>query len=304
MKNDDDKCLLWCVLRAINPAKKNNDRIDGTLKSKMETLNTTGIKYPVSLADIKKFEYLNSNISISILGYNEKDKVYPLRVSDYIDREHNIVLMLICDGERKHYCLVNNLSRLLGLQTSSHGKNRSFCLSCWNSFNCDNSLKKHREYCGKNECVKIEMPVKRTMLFFNNHYKSERVPFMIYADTESLIKSIQTCEPCPQSSYTKKYRKHEPISFSYYIKCFDDNVFEPVLRSYTGKDAMQKFVEWLEEDVKIIANIPEVDMIFGKEEERFNKETKCWICKKEFNDDKVRDHCHFTGRYRGAAHNS
>ena len=124
MKNDDDKCLLWCVLRAINRVKKNNDRIDGTLKSKMETLNTTAIKYPVSLADIKKFEYLNSNISISILGYNEKDKVYPLRVSDYIDREHDIVLMLICDGERKHYCLVNNLSRLLGLQTSSHGKKR------------------------------------------------------------------------------------------------------------------------------------------------------------------------------------
>ena len=41
---------------------------------------------------------------------------------------------------------------------------------------------------------------------------------------------------------------------------------------------MQKFVEWLEEDIKIIANIPDVDMIFGKEvAERFNKETKCWI---------------------------
>ena len=49
-------------------------------------------------------------------------------------------------------------------------------------------------------------------------------------------------------------------------------------------------------------------MIFGKEEEeRFNRENKCWIFKGEFNDDKtikVRDHCHFTGRYRGAAHNS
>ena len=46
-------------------------------------------------------------------------------------------------------------------------------------------------------------------------------------------------------------------------------------------------------------------MIFRKEEEeRFNKETKCWICKEKFNDKdiKVRDHCHFTGRYRGAAH--
>ena len=47
-------------------------------------------------------------------------------------------------------------------------------------------------------------------------------------------------------------------------------------------------------------------IIFGKEEkERFDKETKCWMCKGEFNDDKnykVKDHCHFTGRYRGAAH--
>ena len=67
---------------------------------------------------------------------------------------------------------------------------------------------------------------------------------------------------------------------------------------------MQKFVEWLENDDKEIAIIPDVDMIFGKKEaERYNKETKCWICKGELNNDKVRDHCHFTGRYRGAAHN-
>ena len=50
-------------------------------------------------------------------------------------------------------------------------------------------------------------------------------------------------------------------------------------------------------------------MIFGeKEKERFDKEAKCWICNKEFDDDvesyEVRDYCHFTGRYRGAAHNS
>ena len=43
-----------------------------------------------------------------------------------------------------------------------------------------------------------------------------------------------------------------------------------------------------------------------KERKHYNKQTKCWICEGEFNDDKdvkVRDHCHFTGRYRGAAHN-
>ena len=38
------------------------------------------------------------------------------------------------------------------------------------------------------------------------------------------------------------------------------------------------------------------------------KTTKCWICNGEFSDKdddykKVRDHCHFTGKFRGAAHN-
>ena len=64
----------------------------------------------------------------------------------------------------------------------------------------------------------------------------------------------------------------------------------------------------LEKDIREITNIPEKEMIFGEEEsEQFNKATKCWICNKELVSDgvkidKVRDHFHFTGRFRGAAH--
>ena len=38
----------------------------------------------------------------------------------------------------------------------------------------------------------------------------------------------------------------------------------------------------------------------------YEKATKCWICEQEItkNIPKVRDHCHFTGEYRGAAHKS
>ena len=159
------------------------------------------------------------------------------------------------------------------------------------------------------------MPEKGTILWFKHHERSEKLPFIIYADTEALIKEMHNCDPNPQNSYTKKYQKHKPISFSYYIKSFDDNVYESKLRKYIGEDAMEKFVEWIEEDVKEIANIPDVEMIFGPDElNQFNSATKCWKCNEEFDDtvdekgyrknEKVKDHCHYTGRFRGAAHNS
>ena len=183
-------------------------------------------------------------------------------------------------------------------------------MRCLNPFWCEQSLNKHREYCGKHEAVKINMPEEGTMLKFKNYYRREKVPFVIYADFESCIKSIHTCDQNPESSYTKQYQKHEPISFYYYIKCFDNKIYLPIKeRSYTGQNAEQVFLKYLE-DIKMIANIPKRFIIFkDKEREQFNEETRCWICKGEFDDKdknkkKVQDHCHFTGRYRGAAHNS
>ena len=41
----------------------------------------------------------------------------------------------------------------------------------------------------------------------------------------------------------------------------------------------------------------------NEDEEIHNNSQICWICKQELNMDKVRDHCHVTGRFRGAAHN-
>ena len=42
-----------------------------------------------------------------------------------------------------------------------------------------------------------------------------------------------------------------------------------------------------------------------KEKESHENQQICHICEKEFStDNKVRDHCHYTGKYRGAAHNN
>ena len=53
------------------------------------------------------------------------------------------------------------------------------------------------------------------------------------------------------------------------------------------------------------------DTLNKKEEKMHNKQKDCYICKKRFSTDdnnkkyhKVRDQYHYTGKYRGAAHNT
>ena len=304
MKNEDNECFKWCVLRALNLKNKNNERMDNDLKSKQDTLNMQGIRYPVSFRDIDRFESQNPNISISVIGYNENERVYPLKISKYTGCEHDIILLLLKDEDNSHYCLVKNMSALIASQINNHEHARNICLNCFNSFKTKEALDKHKEYCYNNECVKMSMPPAGTFLRFKNFLHSEKAPFIVYADFESLIKNMDNCDPDPSKSYTKKYQKHEPISFSYYIKCFKDSVSEPILRTYTGKDAMDIFISWLEKDVKDIANIKPKEMIFTeKDREEFNKASDCWICGEALGNDRVRDHCHYTGRYRGPAHN-
>ena len=310
MKNQDEKCFMWCVLRALNPKNKNAERIDKDLKSKEDTLNMQGMRYPVNFRDIDRFEQQNPEISITILGYNQDERVYPLKISKYTGCKHDIVLLLIKDGENSHYCLVKNISALLASQINNHKGTCHICLNCFNGFKAPDSLNKHKEYCYNYECVKILMPPPGTFLKFKNFHHSEKAPFVIYADFECKINPINTCDPNPNKSYTKKYQEHEPISFNYYIISSYESVYESRVRGYIKTkeeepDAIDVFIKWLEEDIKDIANIKPKKMVFTEEDEKqFNKASDCWICGEELGNDRVWDHCHYTGRYRGPAHNS
>ena len=201
------------------------------------------------------------------------------------------------------------MSALVASQINKHKGKRYFCKYCCNSFPTGESLRKHIEYCSKHKAVRVKMPKKGTMLSFENHYKKMRVPFVVYADFEAFTESISTCSPNDSSSYTKQYQRHKPCSFSYYIKCFDDESFPPQLKYYTIKEQDENvgkiFVENLESDIAGIytrCKFKKNMRITKKEEGDFQKALVCHICENQLRDDKVRDHCHLTGRYRGAAH--
>ena len=201
IKNKDNQCFLWCVLRALYPKDKDPQRITDLINKK-DTLKMEGIEYPMSLKELNKFEKQNPTISITVLGYERKG-VYPLRNSNCTDRDYNIILMLIEEGGVKHYCLVNSLSRLLASQVPKNNGKHYFCLRYLNPFWCQESLCKHKEYCNEYEAVKIVLPEKGTMLKYKHYHRLEKVPFIIYADFESYIKPLQSCDPNPESSYTK-----------------------------------------------------------------------------------------------------
>ena len=224
--------------------------------------------------------------------------------------EQTINLLLISDGEKQHYCIIKSLSRLLSSQVSDHKESNSFCLNCLNHFPNEEKLKIHEEYCLKNQAIKIEMPEEGSFISFIHHNRSIKVPFVVYADFETFTEEISTCEPNKRSSFTKKYQRHQPSGFCYKIVCFDERYNQkPVLfmAKSEDEDISAIFVEMLEQDIKRIQEkfVFSKKMIFTfKDKDDFEKAKICWICQKEFGESKkVRDHCHFTGKYRGAAHN-
>ena len=68
LKNEDDECFKCAITRALNPLEKNSERIDIKRRETSMTLNWEGLKFPVNLSDIKKFENHNYSISLNLFG--------------------------------------------------------------------------------------------------------------------------------------------------------------------------------------------------------------------------------------------
>ncbi|XP_065643126.1 uncharacterized protein LOC136074713 [Hydra vulgaris] len=292
IKNEDNQCFKWCIARALNPTAKNSENVDKDLKNQAEKINWDKIEFPVSLNQIKQFEKNNTDISINVYGY-ENSEVHILHLSKNNDRKHLIYLLLISNGDTNHYCLIKNLSRILSSQTSRQNTKVYYCRNCLLGFNSEESLSDHKYYCDTHDSVCIELQPPNSTMQFTNHNKSMRVSFVVYADFESFIKQIYTCEPNPNESYTKQYQKHISSSFCYYVKCFEEsfNQSSPVTFTASSEtdDVAQIFVDSQQEDIKKICDSIKFPkkMIFNTENKHhFNAAISCHICGEDLGKDK------------------
>ena len=103
----------------------------------------------------------------------------------------------------------------------------------------------------------------------------------------------------------KKYQDHVPCSFAYKLVCVDDK-FSKLIVLFRGKNAAFKFIKAILKGYDYLKKVMKKhfnkNLIMTKEEEQFQSSNTCWICEKLIDDEKVRDHCHITEKFRGAAH--
>ncbi|CAG2255206.1 unnamed protein product [Mytilus edulis] len=109
--NEDRKCFLWSVLAALHPVERNPDCVSHYMKYE-DSLNFTGIDFPVSLSKVEKFEKQN-NLSINVFGW-EDGEVFPLYMTKMSNGSNEIDLLYLSNDENSHYCWIKNLSRFLG----------------------------------------------------------------------------------------------------------------------------------------------------------------------------------------------
>lgn len=300
IRNDDDFCFLWSITAALYPTKNHPDRVTSYPNFK-DILNIKGISFPITFADISVFEKNNPDLSIFVYGLRDgKIITGPLYKSNSknINANH-IHLLLLEHDEFSHYCLIKDLPRLVRNQITNHHGKLHFCENCLIFFSSAQKLEEH--VCGG---VVTVLPEKGSVIQFKNYDRKQDVPFVIYADFETMLRPVQGCAPDPNIASTSDMHYHVPVAFAYNIVCSVDENYNRFV-SYRGEDCVEKFITLLCNDVSAIYKILKKSkaIIFNEQDElNFNASTRCHICNNLLWGDKVRDHCHLTGKYRGAAH--
>ena len=136
IKNNDEKCFLWCVLFHFfskNVKKGKQDLAESYLPYK-KVFQFENIKFPITTKDVTKFEKINLKHDISINVYTYlRGKFGILRIAKEEKTKH-IDLLLLERADTFHYVYITNLSRLVRPQITKTKQTIHLCRKCFSHF--------------------------------------------------------------------------------------------------------------------------------------------------------------------------
>ena len=210
-----------------------------------------------------------------------------------------------------HYLAIKSIPNLFrGIASNHHGD--SCCRRCCHSYSSKKALQKHEQLCKNHKPLKPNMSHKsNNIVKFTAIHKGLKAPHIMYYDLEALLIKYQYVNRNTDQTYTEKKNKHVACGYAINtVKIYDQN---KTIHN-RGKDCMKEFVKDIRHEATEMINVEQKPMIpLTKEQKQYHcSQQKCFLCLKPFvyekdNEDymklrKVRDHDHYTGQYRGAAH--
>ena len=123
---------------------------------------------------------------------------------------------------------------------------------------------------------------------------------------ECILEPVAGIDPSTDGAFTRNVNEHVPCGVAFLTK-FAHGEYSQDFKIHRGDDAIEVFCRTLISEVERAIRYRKKEMIPLTDEQKatFRTATECYLCNKRFSssDRKVRDHCHYTGQYRGAAHN-
>ena len=307
----DNKCFLYCFTAAYHSHHGPELETDTWRTVTSPTLYSSNnpsahqanglYDMPMGFKDLPRFENLNS-VQVNIFRY-EKKQLYPLRLSKRTDHGFTMDLLLLQEDDVYHYVLIKNLLNLVNHVRQR--RPRTGDLICRNCFHICTPInyEKHRGNCCKFEPAAIEMPSEeQKKIKFQNFSARANAPVVIYFDLESLI--VPTNVSQNQDSKTRVLEKHEPCGFCFAI--IEEGSDQPAYLSIDRSEScMKKLAHQLQSVAREVYQRKQSHRVFqGRPPYTSDQATECWICCSPFVDEtKVLDHCHYSGKFLGYAHN-
>ena len=203
--NDDNECFKWAVIAALEfpNIKSHPERISNLIKFS-NNHNWSGLGFPVSTKDIWLFE-INNNVSNNVLAVEGRE-IYIHRKGQRT--RPKIDLLLVSENGINHYTAIKSLSRLHSSSNSNTKRKQHFCTNCLQAFMKELSRDQHQPYCEDNESIRVEMPLVGSTVEFCDGQNQFKVPFIMYADFESILEPIESPNPDTNRPYSQNVNQH------------------------------------------------------------------------------------------------
>ena len=332
IQNEDSLCFKYALLAACEDVPtKHPQRVSKYSDPKYEgRFNFSGTEFPVRPSDsvFKKFEQQNPLYSLDVFKLSTQSKTMEDLMPCYVSSKKNVtrlalILLWDPDSDKQHYIAVKHdrFDALVRIVNSSNQE--ACCRRCFHRYsgiNAHQNLADHEPHCqGINGggVQKIRLPEPGSILKFNKPQLKIPCPIAILFDFEAFAVPIDQ-----KVSDSTTFINRQEASGVCALVIGPDNLPLPGLSffSHPGTNPAAEFLKHLDEiapklKAKLQA-VPKCPRLSKQELECYRQSEVCWICEEggftdydqskgprdQLSTMKVKDHCHASGKFRGAAH--